>query len=166
MENSSLTEIIDLKITEELLLADTWENWQDKIISDYLIVKKFSKNIFFQQISMPRTIKPKTLQKAYKNRNRSYHTVAKCYEPYEKLFILNDPNTLNELIEKQTLEPLNNDKLFELYVLINLLDLLDNSEGELNFGLLKPNSTHTAEYVSDKVNICVFTKNARYFKRI
>lgn len=151
-----LTENINLGVNEELLHAETWKDWQDKIVSRYLNVKKISKNVYFQQISMPLSIKPKTVQKAYRHRNQSYDKVAECYELYEKLFISNDQEVLRKLIETQTFEPLNNDKLFEIYVLIKLLDLLDKSEGELRLGLLKPELNHTAEYVSDEVNICIF----------
>lgn len=151
-----LTENIDLRVTEELLYAETWKDWQDKIVSRYLNVKKISRNIYFQQISMPLSIKPKTVQKAYRHRNQSYDKVAECYELYEKLFIINDQEVLRRLIKTQTFEPLNNDKLFEVYVLIKLLDLLDKSDGELRFGLLKPELNYTAEYVSNKVNICIF----------
>jgi hypothetical protein len=86
----SLSEKIDLKISEELLDAKEWNNWQDNIVTRYLKVKKISKNVYFQQISLPRSIKPKTIQKAYRHRNQSYDKVAACYELYEKLFIIND----------------------------------------------------------------------------
>lgn len=152
----SLSENIDLEITDDLLDSETWNNWQDKIISHYLKIKKISKNIYFQQISMHRSIKPKTIQKAYSHRNKSYDKVAECYELYEKLFITNDHEVLCSLIETQTFEPLNNDKLFELYVLMKLLDFLDKSDGKLRLGLLKPGMDYMAEYTSNKVNICIY----------
>lgn len=166
----SLSEKIDLEITEDLFDSETWNNWQDKIVSRYLRIKKISKNIYFQQISMPSSIKPKTVQKAYKHRNQSYDKVAECYELYEKLFITNDQEVLRKLIETQTLEPLNNDKLFEVYVLMKLLDFLDKSDGELRLGLLRAGRDYTAEYISEKVNIFVFyqqtpsdlTKSSKY----
>ena len=151
-----LSENINLKITEDLLDFETWNNWQDMIISHYLKIKKISKNIYFQQISMPSSIKSKTVQKAYKHRNQSYDKVAECYELYEKLFITNDHEVLRRLIETQTFEPLNNDKLFELYVLMKLLDFLDKSDGNLELGLLKPELEYTAKFLSDEVNICIF----------
>ena len=152
----SLSEKIDLEISEELLDAEEWKNWQDKIVTIYLKVKKISKNIYFQQISIPRSIKPKTIQKAYRHRNQSYDKVAACYELYEKLFITNDQKVLRELLEKQTLKPLNDDKLFEIYVLIKLLDFLDKLPGKLRFGLLKPDLDYTAQFVSEEMNICIF----------
>jgi len=55
------------------------------------------------------------IYKAYRNRNNAYDNVAECCELYEKLFITNDQEILRELIKKQIFEPLNNDKLFEIY---------------------------------------------------
>jgi hypothetical protein len=169
----SLSEKIDLKISEELLDAKEWNNWQDNIVTRYLKVKKISKNVYFQQISLPRSIKPKTIQKAYRHRNQSYDKVAACYELYEKLFIINDQKVLRELIEIQTLKPFNDDKLFEIYVLIKLLDFLDNHSGELRLGLLKPDLDYTAKYISEKMNICIFyqktpsdLKNSSKYKSI
>jgi len=152
----SLRENIKLEITEELIDAEEWKNWQDKIVTRYLKVKKISRNVYFQQINLPLSIKPKTVQKAYRHRNQSYDKVAECYELYEKLFITNDQDVLKELIENQTLEPLNDDKVFEIYVLIKLLDILDKSSGNLKLGLLKPNLDYTAEYISEDINICIF----------
>lgn len=151
-----ITEKINLQITEELIINKTWENWKEIIISRYLTVKKFSKNIYFQHINLPRSIKPKTVQKAYKNRNQSYDKVARCYELYENLFITKNQETLRELIEKQTMEPLNDDKLFEVYVLIKILALLDNSQGQLELGLLKPGQNYTARYMSNELEIYIF----------
>jgi hypothetical protein len=152
----SLSENINLKVTEELLDADEWKDWQDKIVTRYLKVKKISKNVYFQQISMPRSIKPKTVQKAYRHRNQSYDKVAESYELYEKLFISNDQEVLRKLIESQIFEPLNNDKLFEIYVLIKILNLLKKYPGELEFGLLQPGTDYTARYLSNYLEICIF----------
>ena len=60
-----------------------------------------------------------------------------------------------ELIEKQILKPLNNDKLFEIYVVIKLLKLLDNAKGELELGLFKPGQNYTARYIDNDLEICV-----------
>lgn len=152
----SLTETIELSIPDEIIEQDQWRRWVDIIISRYLMVKKVSKNIYFQQISLPRLIKPKTLQKAHRHRNQSYDQVAECYELYEKLFISNDQEVLRELIENQIFEPLNNDRLFEIYVLIKILNLLDNYPGELEFGLLRPGTKYTARYTSNNQEICIF----------
>ncbi|WP_337972071.1 hypothetical protein [Methanobacterium petrolearium] len=152
----SLTETIELSIPEELIEQDQWRRWVDIIGSRYYKVKNVSKNIYFQQISLPRLIKPKTLQKAYRHRNQSYDQVAECYELYEKLFITNDQEVLRQLVESQIFEPLNNDMLFEIYVLIKILNLLDNCPGELEFGLLKPGSNYTARYTLNDLEICIF----------
>lgn len=154
-----LSENIDLEITEELLNAEKWKNWQDKIITRYLNVKKISRNVYFQQISIPRTIKPKMVYKAYKHRNQSYDKVADCYMLYENLFLLNDQDALRGLIEKQTLEPLNNDKLFEIFVLFKVLDKLRQKSGNLSLGLLKPGYNqlpYVAQYNDENETINVY----------
>ncbi|MFA0832629.1 MAG: hypothetical protein ACC609_01315 [Methanobacterium formicicum] len=152
----SLTETIELSIPDELIEQDQWSRWVDIIIEKYLKVKKVSKNIYFQQISLPRLIKPKALQKAYRHRNQSYDQVAECYELYEKLFISNDQVVLRKLIESQIFEPLNNDKLFEIYVLIKILNLLEKYPGDLEIGLLRPGNNYTAKYASDNLELCIF----------
>lgn len=151
----SLTEAIELSIPEKLIEPEEWQSWMDKIIAQYFKIKNISKNVYFQQISTPSHIKPKMIYKAYRNRNNAYDNVAECYELYEKLFITNDQEVLRELIEKQIFEPLNNDKLFEIYVLIKLLDVLDSSEGILELGLFKPGQNYTARYASGDLEICV-----------
>ena len=114
---------------------------------------------------MPRLIKPKALQKAYRHRNQSYDQVAGCYELYEKLFISNDQEVLRQLVESQIFEPLNNDKLFEIYVLIKILNLLEKYPGELEFGLLRPGTNYTARYISNNLEICIFYQKmpSRFF---
>ena len=152
----SLTEAIELSIPKELIEQDEWRRWVDIIGSRYFKVKNVSKNIYFQQISLPRLIKPKALQKAYRHRNQSYDQVAECYELYEKLFISNDQKVLRKLIESQIFEPLNNDKLFEIYVLIKILNLLESYPGDLEFGLLRPGTNYTARYTLNNLEICIF----------
>ena len=152
----SLTESINLEVPEELILKEEWDNWNEIISSRHFKSKNYSKNIYFQNISMPRFIKPKTLQKAKTHRNKSYQKVAACYELYEDLFLIKDESRIRELIEKQILEPLNNDKLFEIYVLFKLLNVLEHRPGQLNIGLLKSNLRYTAEYVEDDNYVRIF----------
>lgn len=151
----SLTESIELSIPKELIEPEYWESWIDIIVTRYLKIKKISKNIYFQQISTPRIVKPKMVHKAYRNRNNVYDKIAECYELYEKLFITNDQEALRELVEKQIFEPLNNDKLFEIYVVIKLLNLLDNAKGDFELGLFKPGQNYTARYTDNDLEICV-----------
>lgn len=152
----SLTETIGHIIPDELIEQDEWRRWVDIIGSRYFKVKNVSKNIYFQQISLPRLINPKTLQKAYRHRNQSYDQVAECYELYAKLFISNDQDVLRKLIESQIFEPLNNDRLFEVYVLIKILNILENYPGKLEFGLLRPGTKYTARYTTNNLEICIF----------
>ncbi len=152
----SLTESIDINIPEEIFEQDEFNNWIEIILSRYLAVKNTSKNIYFQNISMPRIITPKTLQRANNHRNKSYKRIVKCYELYENLFKVRNEDVLLNLIEKQILEPLNNDKLFEIYVLFKTIDFFDNLDGNLDMGILKPGLNYIAQYESENMNVCIF----------
>ena len=59
----SLTENIELSIPDEIIEQEEWRRWVDIIASRYYKVKNISRHIYFQQISLPRIIKPRTLQK-------------------------------------------------------------------------------------------------------
>ena len=48
----SLTESINTNIPEELILKEEWDNWNEIISSRHFKAKNYSKNIYFQNISM------------------------------------------------------------------------------------------------------------------
>ena len=158
----SLTETININISEEVFEQDEFNNWIEIILSRYLQVKKASKNIYFQNISMPRAIIPKTLQRASNHRNKSYKRLVKCYELYENLFKVRNDEILLKLIEKQILEPLNNDKLFEIYVLFKIINFFDKLDGNLEMGLLKPGLDYIARYDSENLKACIFYQQMPY----
>ena len=99
------------------------------ILDKYFASKKALKHVQFQYIKEPRFIKPKSFQRIRNHRNKHYEKVLNCYNLYQDLFILNDLKALHKLVEKQLLEPLNNDKLYELYVLFKIIEKLENLDG-------------------------------------
>ena len=99
------------------------------------------------------------MHRARNHRNHNYREVVKSYILYEKLFYSNNVDTLKSLIEKQLLEPLNNDKLYELYILFKILEKLEEKGGILSLGLLKPGkttSTYVAQYHDEHGTINVY----------
>lgn len=158
----SLTESIDINIPEEVFEQDEFNNWIEIILSRYLIIKSASKSIYFQNVSMPRIITPRTLQRTNNHRNKSYRKIVKCYELYENLFKVRNDDVLLKLIEKQILEPLNDDKLFEIYVLFKTINFFDNLEGNLDMGLLKPGLNYIAQYESEEMKVCIFHQQMPY----
>lgn len=150
-----LTDDISVNLSEETFPPETIEKWRDILFKNYFEIKKSSKNVYFQYISTPKYIKPKTVQRAIKHRNRLYESVANCYELYDKLFIKDDFETLINLVQEQILEPLNNDQLYEIYVFFQILNSFDE-DGELELGLLRPNSDYSAKYNGPEGKIRVY----------
>ncbi len=144
------------EISDEILEKEVSKNWQEIIIKRYFEVRKALKHIYFQNISIPRIIRPKTVQRAKNHKNRLYEKVVECYNSYKKIFITEDQETLKELIEKQILEPLNDDKLFEIFVLFKILENFEDEEGDLEFGLLIPGKEYIAQYTNEDKIIRVF----------
>lgn len=153
-----LSENIDIlhDISGEIIEKRKSDSWLNIAIEKYLDVRKNLKNVYFQNISLPRVITPKTVQKTKNNRNRLYKKVVKCYNLYKKLFINPDHGMLEKLIEKQILEPLNKDKLFEIYVLFKTINFFNQLDGNLEMGLLKSGLDYIARYYSENLKACIF----------
>ena len=107
------------------------EDWQSIIDTNFNISKKVLKKVYFEEITSINSVSAKHLRKTYKNRNPLYHKVAKAFILYEDLFILNRSDILNDLIEKRVIVTLDDDKLFELYILFNLIKILPKSTIDL-----------------------------------
>lgn len=145
---------LDIKGLEENFDKKETKYWQDEIIGIYKIVKNTRKNIKFQDITIPKHIKPKMLQKTYNNRNILYKDVVKCYQLYDSIFIENNQEELIDLVKHQILEPMNNDKLYEIYIFFKLIEPLDKNY--LKLGLLRPNNDYTARYKTDNKIINIY----------
>lgn len=162
-----LQEIINLGENIEFLPELTEDTFDENEIEYYrhtiqyrrLEVKKILKHVQFHNITSTHFVRPKTLQRTRNHRNHNYRPVVKCYELYENLFVINTPNTLKKLLEKQLLEPLNNDKLYEIYVLFNVLEKLEQKGGRVSLGLIKPGTKPTpyvAQYNDENETINVY----------
>lgn len=134
------------------------EYWKDIIRKRFLNVKKASKNLYFNEISSVKIIKPKAIRKTFNHRNKLYLYVFKVYKLYESLFIKEDKKVIIDLIKKQILEPLNNDQLYEIYVFFKLIDGFPNKEN-LKLGLLKPENDYSAKYSTNEESITIYYQN-------
>lgn len=153
-----LSENIDIlpNISDEILEKDKTNYWLKLILERYLEVRRTLKHVYFQNISIPRTIHSKDIQKVNNSRNKLYKKVVTCYNLYDGIFRENNMEMLKDLLEKQILEPLNNDKLFEIYVLFKTIDFFDHLNGNLKMGLLKPGLDYIARYDSENLKACIF----------
>lgn len=146
-------------LTEDTLDESEVNNYVDIIQARRSAVRNILKHVQFRNITLPPFVQPKTLQRTKNHRNRNYQPVVKCYELYENIFIINSPDALQKLIEKQLLEPLNNDKLYELYILFKILEKLEQKGGKISIGLLKPGQKPTpyaAQYQDENETINIY----------
>lgn len=143
---------LDFINLENNLNKTSTDNWQNSIEKIYQTIKKTLNNIHIQEVNIIRNVNNKMLRKTLQNHNNLYEYVYKLYELYEKIFIFEDSKEFKKLLQKQILEPLNNDKLYEIYILFNLLNSLDKDK--INLGLYFTNNDYTIHYDSNpKINI-------------
>lgn len=142
------------------------KNWQSSFYNDNLLVKTIFSSIYFQNISNLSHITPKILRKVSNHRNTFYKYVVKVYKLYHKIFIVEDPQELINLVSKQILEPTDNNDLYELYVFFRLVSKLPHND-KLKLGLLRKGNDYAANY-NDEIlihyqNIPLdFQKNSLY----
>lgn len=162
-----LNEIVNFCDDIEFLPKETEEILEESKANDYIetiqtrrsFVRKTLKNVQFHNISLPSVIRPKTIQRTRNHRNRNYRPLVHCYELYENLFLYETRNSLKNLLEKQLLEPLNDDKLYELYILFKVFEKLKLKGGKLSLGLLKPGkkiNPFVAQYHDEEETINVY----------
>ena len=112
--------------------TDETDDWQIIIDTNFFISEKVLKKVYFDEITTIDTVTTKHLRKSYKNRNPLYHKVARAFILYEDLFILNNIDVLKDLLEKKIIQTFDDNKLYELYILFNLIKMLpENKELKL-----------------------------------
>lgn len=90
------------------------------------------KNDYFEQVETPDIIDINLLEDASKNTDELYN-MARVYEVYDELFVFPSKLELYNTITSEILTTLTNDKLFELYVLLNTLEVLETTKGTITF---------------------------------
>ncbi len=101
------------------------EKWYDSVEKKYHLSKLCVHNIYFGGVSDLDFISPEALNKAKNHRNPIYHRVARAYELYEKLFILDDMECLKDLIKNQLIIASDNNTLFEIYIFFIVISKLE-----------------------------------------
>ena len=101
------------------------KNWYESAEKIYILSRACLNNIYFADISDLKYVSPEALKKAQNHRNPLFHHVAKVYELYEKLFIIDDIECLKDLVKNQLIVASNNDTLFEIYTLFEIISILE-----------------------------------------
>ena len=162
-----LTEILnlirnlDLDIDKNTSSLKVTDGWYSEIENINLRVKNYLKNIKLANIPVNEKITSKYLRKTQNNRNKKYIYLYKVYMLYFKLFKDFDWGIFKNLVEKQILEPLEDDKLFELFVFFSILDQLGDSYN--NSPLLKNGMIPVCYDMDKNTYIYVHYQNSKVF---
>lgn len=109
-------------------------DWYTKVRTRYEVCKKTLKKVYFDDIDDISRVSFKHLKKTANHKNFLYSNVVfEAYRLYERLFIKKDINVLQDLMQKRIIKSRDSNKLFELYV---LSELVKSIPGNSKFNLL------------------------------
>ncbi len=114
-------------------LNEIYESWYDQVKDIYNLSIHTLRNVYFNDISDLESVSAQDLNKLFHHRNNLYHKVAKVFDLYEKLFIIEDRFSLINVIRNQIIVATDNDTLFEIYVLFNVISNLEKNSIEDSF---------------------------------
>lgn len=108
---------------------DSSDDWYKIVNDNYQMCIKTLKKVYFSNIKLINSVKPKHVRLAYKNRNPLYHKVAEVFSLYSDLFL--DDNCLEkleELLTNRIIKASNSHKLYEIFVFFSLINALPNKK--------------------------------------
>lgn len=111
---------------------DKLEILNQDLLANKKELSKILKKDLFKDIEIPDIIDINLLEDACKNTDELYN-LARVYEVYDELFVFPDKIELYNTITNVILRDMSNDKLFELYVLLNTLEVLETTKGKITF---------------------------------
>ena len=120
------------KINNKNFNDDALANINDSILSSKKEISAILKKDCFKDIDTPDIIDINLLEDACKNTDDIFN-LARVYEVYDELLVFPTKIELYNTITKEILPAMSNDKLFELYVLLNTLEVLETTKGTITF---------------------------------
>ncbi|WP_308574386.1 DUF6508 domain-containing protein [uncultured Methanosphaera sp.] len=111
---------------------DKLERINEELLANKKELSKILKKDIFKKIEKPDIIDVNLLEFAAKSTDRLFN-LARIYEVYDELFVFPDKMELYNTIVNIILPAMSNDKLFELYVLLNTLEALEKTKGKITF---------------------------------
>ena len=150
-KNSSIGDFKPLELKES-----EKDYWHNNIINARRTALKLKNKTHMRDITDIDNVTPKMVRKTFKNKNNGYKAVVKCYLLYRRIFLEDNESKDNliELISNQVLKPLNDNKLFEIYVLFKLIDAFPE-KSKIYLNLLRPESLFIAQcnYEGKTINL-------------
>lgn len=120
------------KISNKNFDEDKLNIINDNLLKNKKEMSKILKKDLFKDIETPDIIDINLLEDACKNTDKIYN-LARVYEVYDELFVFPSKMELYNTITNEILVAMSNDKLFELYVLLNTLEVLETTKGTITF---------------------------------
>ncbi len=120
------------KINNKNFDSDKLNVINDNLLKNKKAISEILKKDLFKDIETPDIIDIDLLEVACKNTDEIYN-LARSYEVYDELFVFPSKMELYNTIVDQILPAMNNDKIFELYVLLNTLEVLETTKGTITF---------------------------------
>lgn len=108
------------------------ENINKNILDNKKKVSELLKKDVFSAVETPDIIDIYLLETACKATDESFN-LARVYEVFDELFVFPSKIELYNTITKDILLAMSNDKIFELYVLLNTLEVLETTKGTITF---------------------------------
>jgi len=131
-ETAALPKVEEKSIRlEELKTEDGKEKWTDRLSWIKFHVNRALRHVYLREVETPNQVSARMLRRAKTARNKDYIRVVDSYSLHNRIIQRMDRETLEELVEKRVLEPLEKDTLYELYVLFEVMDALGKPE-EIN----------------------------------
>lgn len=104
---------------------DEDDDWYTKVRSRYDVCKKTLKKIYFDEIEDINRVSYKHLKKTFNHKNYLYSKIVfDVFRLYDKLFLNKNQEVLWDLIQKRIIKSRDSNKLFELYVLSELVNAI------------------------------------------
>ncbi|MDD6286430.1 MAG: DUF6508 domain-containing protein [Methanobacteriaceae archaeon] len=120
------------KISNKNFDEDKLNIINDNLLKNKKEMSKILKKDLFKDIETPDIIDINLLEDACKNTDKIFN-LARVYEVYDELFVFPSKMELYNTITNEILVAMSNDKLFELYVLLNTLEVLETTKGTITF---------------------------------
>ncbi len=120
------------KVTNKNFDEDKLNEFNNIVLENKEHIKKLLKKDYLVKTETPGVINLNTFETASKNTDEILN-LAKIYDVYDALFVFPNKLELYNVIKEEMLTSLNNDKLFELYVLLNTLEVLETTHGKITF---------------------------------
>ena len=111
---------------------DTLNEINNSLLENKKKISSLLKSDFLSDVETPDIIVLTLLENACKATDEIYN-LAKVYEVYDALFVFPNKLELYNTIKNEILTSMSNDKLFELYVLLNTLEVLETTKGKITF---------------------------------